>query len=102
MGPQNAGVYAEQAIPAGADVIIVKVNAGTDQSTKLGPGITLVRPNGEHTKFHLSPGNQRYGILHRGELRSFRGMDPASSHWLRIQFVEGNIKFDGSTDGENY
>lgn len=102
MGPQNAGVYAEQAIPAGADVIIVKVNAGTDQSTKLGPGITLVRPNGEHTKFHLSPGNQRYGILHRGELRSFRGMDPASSHWLRIQFVEGNIKFDASTDGENY
>lgn len=102
MGPQNHAVYAEQALPEGTKVIIVKANAGTDLSTNFGPGITLVQPDGNHTKFNLSPGNQRYAILHDSKTHSFRGMDVGKSHWLRIQLMNHEIRFDVSTDGEVY
>ncbi len=102
MGPENHPVFAEQPIPAGTHVVIARINTGTDKSQEYGPGVTLVYPGKDRLKLFLSPGNQRYGLLHNGTIEYFPGMDPSKSHFLRLQWENGEIHCAVSTDGQAY
>lgn len=102
MGPENHPVFAERPLSADTRVIIARINPGTDRSTEYGPGVTLVSPGKDHLKLFLSPGNRSYGLLQNGTVRYFRGMDPSTSHFLRLQLEEGKVRCMVSTNGGEY
>ncbi|WP_188504140.1 hypothetical protein [Parapedobacter pyrenivorans] len=101
MAPQNHPVFAEQPLPTDTRVVIARINAGTDQSTEYGPGITLVYAE-DNLKLFLSPGNRSFGLLHNGSTQYFRGMDPSVSHFLRLQLEEGEVRCAVSANGKEY
>ncbi len=100
--PANAVVFGEQPVPAGASVIICKLNSGTDQSTGYCSGIGLQFAGNRTGKFYLSPKNKRFGIFHDGKNYSFEGFDPAKSYYLRILLAEGKMVYGISLDGKVY
>ncbi|MCO5238777.1 MAG: hypothetical protein M9904_01865 [Chitinophagaceae bacterium] len=102
LAPSRAVVYAEQAIPAGTEVIVCKLNAGTDISTGYGPGITLVFANGQKAKFYLSPGKKHFSVMYKNKQNHFKGFDPGKSYYLRLLLGEGNIVYSTSEDGVHY
>lgn len=102
MGPENHPVFAERPLSADTRVIIARINPGTDRSTDYGPGVALVGPGEDRLKLFLSPGNRSYGLLQNGTIRYFRGMDPSTSHFLRLQLEEGKIRCMVSTNGGEY
>ncbi|SEN00634.1 hypothetical protein SAMN05216436_11084 [bacterium A37T11] len=102
MGPQEQPVYAERNIPAGSQVIIAKINAGTDRSTQTGPGITLLYGDGKTIKFNLSPGDSKFLVTSTDGQQAFPGMDPGKSYYLRIGLEPGRVIFSTSEDGTLY
>ncbi|WP_353196994.1 hypothetical protein [Parapedobacter defluvii] len=102
MGPENYPVFAEQPLPADTRVVIARINTGTDRSTEYGPGVTLVYPDKTPLKLFLSPGSRSYGLLLNGTIQYFRGMDPATSHFLRLQLEDDEVHCAISTDGKEY
>ncbi|MBX3242694.1 MAG: hypothetical protein KIT80_03770 [Chitinophagaceae bacterium] len=98
----RAVVYGEQPLPRESQVIICKLNAGTDISRGSGPGLALVYPDGSMSGLYLSPGNQRFVISHKGDQESFEGHDPAKSWYLKMQLMPGRIAYSVSENGDEY
>lgn len=99
---QNEVVYGERPLPEAANVIICKLNAGTDMSDTYGPGVALVNPDGKMFRFFLSPRKKQFAIAGFEKEERFDGYDPAKSWYLKMQFLHGKLAFSISENGSDY
>ena len=96
--PENV-VYGEQPIPVTTQVIICKLNSGTDESTRFGPGMAVTFPDGNALKFYLSPGSRQFGLNYKAQQRTFPGFRPDKTYYLRMEIGNGQVECGVSEDG---
>lgn len=108
LAPNNSVAYAEQAIPAGTQVMIFKLNSGTDALESKSPynnyglGVALVFGDGKTSKICLQPSGKRVTINHNDIGLSWGAYTPGTDIWLKIAFVGDKMICSRSQDGENY
>lgn len=102
LGAAENVAYGEQKLPADTRVIICKLNSGTDNSTQYGPGIALTFSDGNNVKFYLSPGNQKFGLNYKGEIKLFPDYRPDKAYFLRIEIGTKELICGISEDGKQY
>lgn len=100
--PNNSVIFAEQALPKETQVIICKLNSGTDVGNAYGSGIALKFADGKSSKFSLAPGEKRFRVFHDGRNVKFEGYNPGKSYFLRIAFLSDKMEFGISEDGNKY
>ncbi len=108
---QNTAVYAERDLPAGARLVEVRIDPGTDRSASWGPGIALVWPD------YTLKLNYRPGMVATGKPDHFgvwcpdaEGLvtspsdtiTPDAPVWLRIRLDGAEANCEVSTDGQRW
>lgn len=108
LAPANSVAYAEQAIPAGTQVVICKLNSGTEGMESKSPynpyglGVALMFADGSTSKIGLEPSGKRITVNHEDRGMSWGGYDPGKDIWIKIKFLEGKMVCSRSDDGETF
>ena len=108
LAPTNSIAYAEKSIPKDTQVIICKLNSGTDGFENSSPynpyglGVSLVFTDGKTTKFCLQPSGKRMTINHQDRGLQWSGYKPGKDVWIRIMFMGDKMACSKSDDGETF
>ncbi|MGJ7032467.1 hypothetical protein [Niabella hirudinis] len=108
LAPTNALVYAERDIPAGTQVLICKLNSGTDGMgnkspyNNYGPGVGLLFVDGSTSKINIQPSGKRITINHDDRGLSWTAYNPGKDVWIRILLLRDKMVCSRSDDGTVY
>lgn len=101
--PANTASYAEQKLPAETEIIMARINPGTDQGASWGPGLAWVF-SGKTIKTYLRIAENKFGITGAGleyEM-TFPGLRPAEPVYLKMQRVQESVLCSYSYDGTQW
>ncbi len=89
MALANTAVFADRKIADGTEVVLAKIDAGTDKSSSWGPGLGLVFQE-KTVKINLRPGNGQFGFSDGDNEKKIKGLLPGKAVWLRLE-IKGDI-----------
>lgn len=98
--PSNTSVYAERKLPQNTEVLVAKINPGTDHSSNWGPGVAWVF-NNKTIKVYLRTADSKFGITGAGMEYEvgFSGYRPGEPVYMKMQraniFVICSYSYDG-------
>jgi len=99
--PANCFAYIERELPKGVRLVECRLHAGTDQSASWGPGVAMFWP-GRTIRFHLRPGEKRFGVTDGGREHLLGSCDVERSNNLRIRIDGERVVCESSIDGKNW
>lgn len=108
LAPHNAVSYAEKSIPKETQVIICKLNSGTDGLENKSPynpyglGLALVFADGKTSKICLQPSAKRMTVNHNDRALQWSDYQPGKDIWVKILFVGDKMICSKSEDGETF
>lgn len=97
MALTNASVFAEIRFLKGTQVIIAKVNPGTDLAASFGPGIALVFDD-RNIKINVRPQQNQFGFFDGKDEQVVSGMEPGKAVWLRLEIKNDDVLASWSYD----
>lgn len=101
--PAHTASFAERKLPAETEVLIARINPGTDQGTTWGPGLAWVFSN-KTVKIYLQTAENKFGITGAGleyEM-SFPGLRPGIPVYVKMQRIQHKVACSYSYDGKQW
>lgn len=101
--PSNTCAYAERDLPANAEVLIARINPGTDKSSHWGPGLAWVFDKG-YIKCYLRTSDGKFGMTGTGleHGTDFSGYRPGVPVYIRMQRMGNTLTSSFSYDGAKW
>ena len=90
--PANSSSYAESNIPTNTEVLVARINPGTDKSTNWGPGLAWIF-NNKTIKLYIRTAEAEFGVTGLGieYEKGLKGYRPGEAVTLKMQRVKGKI-----------
>ena len=101
--PANTSSFAEKEIPANTEILIAKINPGTDKSASWGPGMTWVF-NNKTIKAYIRTSENKFSVTGLGnefEL-NFKGYKPGEAVAFKMQRIKGFVICSYSYDEKTW
>ncbi len=102
MALANTPVFADRKFVNGTEVVIVKIDPGTDNSMSWGPGLGLVFNGDKVLKFYMRPQRNQIGVFFGENIIVVSGMKPGQPAWLRMELKDGKVINSYSYDKETW
>jgi len=102
MALANTPVFADRKFEKGTEVVIAKINPGTDKSVSWGPGLGLVYSGGKVLKFYLRPHRDQFGVYFGKNIIVVSGMKRGKPVWLRMEIKNGKVTNSYSYDKQSW
>lgn len=99
MALANTSVFAEQKVPEGVKVFLVRIHPGTDHSNSWGPGMGL-EFHDRTIKINLRPGNQQIGFYDGDQEYLVPDIAMDRPIWLRME-IQGELMVASFSYGRN-
>ncbi|SDE10524.1 alpha-amylase family protein [Niabella drilacis] len=101
MALENAAVYAERTIPAETQVLVAKVNKGTDQANDWGLGLGVTLTTGS-TRLYLRAGEGKVVFFDGRQNNGTLNVGKANQVWFRYEMQEHRLLAQASLDGQQW
>ncbi len=102
MAMANTPVFADRKIEKGTQVVLAKINPGTDNSVSWGPGLGLVFKGDKVLKFYMRPQRNQFGVFFGKKITVVSGMKADRSAWLRMEIKGDNVVAGYSYDKKEW
>lgn len=101
MALNNTVAFGEREVPSETQVVVARINPGTDQSKIFGPGLALTF-NDRTIKINLRTAENRFGFFDGQKTSTTAGLQPGKSVNLRFEIIENQLVASFSYDSKTW